>query len=311
MEKSAVDALASMGYSAVGNHSAVRVCHWTRNSLLGKGVCFKEKWYDGFQSHRCLQMTPAAVYCTQQCKFCWALQPADVPGDRWRSFPFPTEEVDDPETILSGSLDERRSLLQALRKENPTIDARRFEEAMNPTHIGVCLSGEPTLYPRVSEIIEDAHRRGMSSHLVTNGTLPERLESMDALPSRLFVSLYAPNERVYRQTARPLIPGGWNKVKRTLELLPSLACDVTVELTLVRGLNMLDPLEYARLIVEANPETVDVKAFQNTGGSLHRMTKEAEPSWSEVASFAEQLSRETGYTMKEAVEPFALQLSKS
>ena len=249
MEKAAVDALERVGYRTVGNHSAVRVCHWTRNSLLGKGVCFKEKWYEGFQSHRCLQMTPAAVYCTQQCRFCWAPQPADIAGEKWNSFPFPSNGVDDPEKILSGCLDERRSSLMALKAENPNIDAEKFEEALNPTHIGVCLSGEPTLYPRISELIEVAQNIGISSsHLVTNGTLPETLERMDKLPSRLFVSLYAPDKQTYVKTCRPLVSEGWEKVNRTLELLPSLSCSTTVELTLAKGLNMSKAREYSKLI---------------------------------------------------------------
>jgi tRNA wybutosine-synthesizing protein 1 len=307
-----VDALGRMGYRTVGNHSAVRVCRWTKNSLLGQGVCFKEKWYDGFQSHRCLQMTPAAVNCTQQCQFCWAPQPADVPGERWHSFPFPTTGVDNPEDILSGCLEERRSSMVSLKEENTSVDANKFEEALNPTHIGICLSGEPALYPRVSEIIEEACNLGMNtSHLVTNGTMPETLESMDPLPSRLFVSLYAPDKHTYVKTCRPLISDGWAKVNRTLELLPSLSCKTTVELTLAKGLNMINPAEYAKLIEIANPGTVDIKAFQHAGGSLLRMAGGAEPEWWKIRAFADEVSRETGYAVKDEIAPFALLLSKN
>lgn len=312
MEKAAVDALGRMGYRPVGNHSAVRVCHWTRTSLQGKGVCFKEKWYDGFQSHRCLQMTPAAVYCTQQCQFCWAPQPADVPGESWRSFPFPAAPSDDPEDILSGCIRERRSVLETLEKESASnFDAKKFEEALNPTHIGICLSGEPSLYPRVSEIIERAHNKGMTSHLVTNGTMPERLENMDSLPSRLFVSLYAPDKSTYVKTCRPLISDAWSRVNRTLDLLPSLSCDKTVELTLVKGLNMTSPAEYAKLIKLAHPDTIDIKAFQHSGGSLLRPVGGAEPEWRETKAFADEVSRETGYVVKDEIAPFALFLSKN
>ena len=48
------------GYRLVGNHSAVKTCHWARKSLStgGRENCYKQKFY-GVPSHRCLQMTPS------------------------------------------------------------------------------------------------------------------------------------------------------------------------------------------------------------------------------------------------------------
>jgi len=232
------DTLEERGYRWVGSHSATRLCHWNKASLEGKGCCFKEKWYEGIESHRCLQMTPSALYCSQQCSFCWCLQPGDVAGLSWQAFPFPFKKTDDPKDIIEGCMKARRYLLQESRDEL-MASSQRFQEALNPTHFAICLSGEPTLYSDISELIEEIHRMGMTTHMVTNGTMPDRLESMNALPSHLFVSLYAPDERTYLRACKPLVPDGWSRIKKTLQLLPTLSCPSTLELTLVKGLNMI------------------------------------------------------------------------
>ena len=60
-------------YRVVGEHSAVKVCHWLGQRLLRGRSCYKERFY-GIRSHRCLQMTPTVNDCTQMCLFCWRFQ---------------------------------------------------------------------------------------------------------------------------------------------------------------------------------------------------------------------------------------------
>jgi tRNA wybutosine-synthesizing protein 1 len=217
--------------------------------------------------------------------------------------------ADDPEDILEGCLEHRRQLLQLARNEIQA-SPRRFEEALNPTHVGICLSGEPCLYPEISALIEEIHHANMSTHLVTNGTLPERLETLDTLPTHLFVSLYAPDERTYLKTCRPLVPDGWSKINRTLRLLPTLRCTSTVELTLVKELNMIKPRDYAKLIGVADPATVHLKIVQRTGDNVKRISQEEVPQWQDVEKFAEQLSNETGYVLKDKAFPYAILLAR-
>jgi tRNA wybutosine-synthesizing protein 1 len=166
------------------------------------------------------------------------------------------------------------------------------------------------LYPEISELIEEIHHSNMTTHLVTNGTLPERLEAMNTLPTHLFVSLYAPDEMTYLKTCRPLVSDGWEKVNRTLRLLPTLGCACTVELTLVKGLNMIKAREYAKLIEIADPVTIDLKVVQRTGDAMGRIPEEAVPSWEEVEAFAEQMSSETGYVLKDKASPYAILLAR-
>ena len=63
------EALQRQHYALFG-HSAVKLCHYTKASIKNEKVCYKQKFY-GIESHRCLQMTPATVFCNQQCIFCW------------------------------------------------------------------------------------------------------------------------------------------------------------------------------------------------------------------------------------------------
>ena len=39
--------LEKSGYRFVGNngHAATKICHWTKQSILDKGVCYKEQFY--------------------------------------------------------------------------------------------------------------------------------------------------------------------------------------------------------------------------------------------------------------------------
>lgn len=53
MEKSFANLLKKQQYGVVGRHSAVKVCEWTKKSLVTGNSCYKQKFY-GIQSHRCL-----------------------------------------------------------------------------------------------------------------------------------------------------------------------------------------------------------------------------------------------------------------
>src|SRR3989338_1808415 len=47
------------GYRIVGprRHSAVKICHYTKQDIRGKDVCYKFNFF-GISSSRCLQLTP-------------------------------------------------------------------------------------------------------------------------------------------------------------------------------------------------------------------------------------------------------------
>lgn len=298
--------LRRQGYHLVGRHSAVKRCNWFYQTLINGRPCYKQKFY-GIKTHQCIQMTPSLYYCTQRCLYCWRLQSGDL-GLKWAETEMPY--ADDPEEIVDGCIREQLRILSGY-KGNPKTDMRKFREAQTPRHAAISLAGEPTLYPRLGELIKEFHRRGFTTFLVTNGTKPEVLAGLDELPTQLYVSLCAPNEAVYKRLNRPQIADGWERLMRTLELMPSLNCRKVIRITLVRGQNMQNIKQYAQLINKAEPDFVEPKAYMWVGFSRKRLRREAMPNHGEVREFAEKLAEELNYNiLDESKESRVVLLSK-
>ncbi len=136
-------------------------------------------------------------------------------------------------------------------------------EAMNPNHAAISLDGEPLLYPQIGGLVEEFRNRNMTSFIVTNGTLPEKIESLNSLPSQLYITLPAPNETVYKKVCRPMIKNGWSKISDTLDLVESLSCRSLVRITAVKNLNFSENYikDYIKLIDKANPNFFEIKGF--------------------------------------------------
>ena len=83
--------LKKQGYKIIGNHSGIKVCSWTRKSLRGEDICYKEKFYDT-KCHRCVQMTPALNTCSHRCVWCW--RDIDFTKPKFKG------KVDDPKFIV-------------------------------------------------------------------------------------------------------------------------------------------------------------------------------------------------------------------
>ena len=276
--------LRKQGYYIVGRHSAVKLCHWTKVMLKGGKPCYKGTFY-GIQSHRCLQMTPALFNCNLNCLYCW----------RMHNFvDAVVEDPDDPAFIVEESIKGQRVLLSGY-KGNPKVPRRLWEESQEPRHMAISLTGEPTLYPRLGELIEEAHKRGMTTFLVTNGTTPEVLRDLDPLPTQLYVTVAAPNEEVFRKLQLPPRPGLWQKLMETLELLPSLDTRITIRHTLVEGWNLGYVDEYAKLDEKADPDFIEPKGYMYVGWSRLRLRAENMPTHERIMWFARELAERLGY----------------
>ena len=94
--------LEKMNYVLVGGTSAVQICRWTKNALRRDGVCWKEKFY-GVSTAGCCQMTPAVMWCENQCLHCW--RPIEL------NLGTELPAVDDPIKILDGIIEARKKLL--------------------------------------------------------------------------------------------------------------------------------------------------------------------------------------------------------
>lgn len=276
------------GYRIVGSHSAVEICHWTKESLRRGRTCYKERWY-GIKSHRCMEMTPALIWCTHRCRFCWRPLEYTVCGE---------PEPDDPKEIIEGGIEARRLLLTGF-KGNARVDRRKWEEAIHPTNAAISLAGEPTLYPRISELLEEFKKRGITTFLVTNGTRPDRLETLETEPTNLYISLCAPDKETYLRVHRPLITNGWERLNESLELMKTFSCRTVIRLTLVKGLNLKDPDKYAKHILKAEPDFVEPKGFMHVGEAQKRLPRSAMPTHQEIKKFAQELSELTNYEFKD------------
>jgi tRNA wybutosine-synthesizing protein 1 len=294
--------LEQSGYRFLGEHKhgAVKVCHWTRKSMLNKGFCYKQQFY-GIQSHRCLQLTPSLPFCDHRCLFCW--RNIDLTNPKW------TGEVDNPRDILDGAISAHRKLLSGFGG-NPGVDKKKLKEAQNPKHCAISLAGEPMIYPKINELIEECHSRRMTTFLVTNGIHPDGLKDL-AEPTQLYISLVAPDRRTYEAICQPQVKDGWKLLNTSLELMPSFKCRKVIRLTLVKGLNLKDAPSYAKLIKRAKPDFIEAKAYMHVGFARARLKIESMPSLAEIKAFAQELAQEIGYGVFDESEPSRVVLLKN
>lgn len=276
-------------YAIVGNHSGVKLCHWMRQSLLYNRECYKQTFY-GIKSHRCLQMSPTINNCNHKCLFCWRYQDFNEKN---------LKNPDDPHEILIKSIDAQKKLITGF-KGDERCDQTKWKEANNPNMLACSLSGEPTLYPYLSDLFEECHKKKITTFLVTNGTNPKFLENMDTLPKQLYISLVAPNESIYKKICSPLIKEGWDKINETLELLSSLDTRTVIRNTLVKNWNMENKYieEYADLIKKANPMFIEAKGYVFVGYSRNRMHLKDMPAHKDICIFGKNLSKKVNYNFE-------------
>jgi len=252
-------------------------------------------------------MTPALFYCTQQCLFCWRAQSGDL-QTTWNETELPT--WDSPEEIVKESIEAQLRILSGY-KGNPEINKQKFKEALTPMHAAISLTGEPTLYKHIGKLIQAFRRKGFTTFLVSNGTVPSALAKLIEEPTQLYISVCAPDKETFKHVCRPQIPKAWENLTKTLELLPSFKCSTVIRITSVRGLNMKNIEGYARLIEKANPTYIEPKAYMHVGFSRLRLGYEDMPSHQEICEFAEKIAKETSYNViDESAESRVVLLSK-
>lgn len=266
---------------------------WTKRSLLDKDYCYKQKFY-GINSHRCCQMTPAVAWCQHRCLFCWRAIEHTL-GDKIKG------KIDNPKEIIDECIKAQKKQLIGFQG-NKKVNWKKLNEAFNPKHFAISLAGEPTIYPKISELIKELKKRKITSFLVTNGMLPEVLAKIEP-PTQLYVSLDAPNEAIYKKIDKP-VTGSWKKLMKTLNLLPKLnkKTRTVLRLTLVRKINMTDAEGYAKLIKLAKPKFVEVKAYMAVGFSRKRLGMPFMPLHQEVKDFAKQIAKHSGYKIVDEKE---------
>ncbi len=168
---------------------------------------------------------------------------------------------DDIKCCISSREDLEMLVKRELTRPDDIMNAHA--EALHPNHAAISLDGEPLLYPKISEFIQEFKKRNMTTFIVTNGTLPERIQNLDPLPSQLYITLPAPNEQIYKKICRPMLKNGWQKIMDSLKLINSLSGRTLVRLTAVKDLNLNEQFleNYYKIIENANPNFFEIKGF--------------------------------------------------
>ncbi|HVL87927.1 MAG TPA: 4-demethylwyosine synthase TYW1 [Candidatus Thermoplasmatota archaeon] len=275
-------------YGVVGNHSAVKVCKWTKEQLAAGRGCYKNTFY-GIQSHRCLQMTPMATYCNKTCLYCWRYQG----WERQVEGPF-----DEPRFVLDESIRQQNLLLTGAKGDS-RVSPARWLESQSPKHVAISLTGEPTFYPYLSGFLAECHARGITTYLVTNGTTPEVLAKLDPPPTQLYVSFDSPDEVTFHRLGVPTTPRAWEKLNETLRMLPALRARsrTVVRHTVIKGWNAHAAGTFARMDARAQPDFIECKAYEYVGYSRERMTWDNVPLHEEVLAFAQTIRAALGYEL--------------
>ncbi len=277
-------------YRIVGKHSSVKICEWTKKSLIDKGECFKNKFY-GIKSHRCCQISPY-VFCQNRCIHCWrAIELTE--GNKMNN-----KLTDSPDEIIKGCIEAQRKLLIGF-KGNKKVNLKKFIEAQEPMQFAISLTGEPTLYPKSGGLISKLRKLGKTTFVVTNGLRPEVLRRLDKnrqLPTQLYLSLNAPNKKMYDVWHKSSVKNAWKKFNETLNLMKKLKTRRVIRMTLVKWLNDRDEYikEFAKMIKKAFPDFIEVKSYMAIGFSRERkgMGYEKMLSHDEVKDYSRKLVKE-------------------
>jgi tRNA wybutosine-synthesizing protein 1 len=285
MPSAPCDALRRQGYQFFSEASgaALKPCMWCKRALMGGDMCYKHQFY-GIDSHRCIQMTPT-LRCNQRCLFCW------------RSYEEEMVETDEcsPETILAGV---HRFQKKALAGYNAVLDntvtLEKWQEALDPKHVAISLSGEPTLYSQLPALIDLFKEKGYTTFLVSNGTNPDMLRWCH--PYQMYVSLDAPDRETYLAVCRPQ-EDYWERVNESLALLGTRRS--AVRITLVKDLNDFAPEKYAAILQDSGASFVEVKGYMYLGYSRNRLARENMPEHERVRAFAEKIAATSDYRIKD------------
>lgn len=286
--------LQRQGYNFVreGASASVKPCMWCKRSLREGAQCYKHQFY-GIESFRCVQMTPT-LRCNQRCLFCW------------RSM---EHEIEDEVELSPGEIVAAIPKLQrkGLSGDKPWSDPARWELATSsPNQFAISLSGEPTLYRELPELISLLRENGSSVFVVSNGTSPEMIQKIH--PTQLYLSLDAVCEEDYANLCRPVgAPAQmWQNILASLALLKEKEREgvkTAVRITLVKGYNDAEPEAFGEIIRAAAPLYVEVKGYMYLGYSRMRLTENAVPTMHEIREFASRVASAANYKILDENEP--------
>ena len=273
----------------VSDHSTVELCHWTKKSFKNEGSCYKHKFY-GISTHQCMEFSPAGMHCENRCIYCWR------PMEFYDSMQMKPENVAEPKEIVDKLMAERRKLIMG-HYGDPAQDKKKLDESLMPSHYAISLSGEPTMYPKLPELIKylKTLEHTKSIFLVTNGQEPEmiqRLQDENALPTQLYLSTNAADYESFMKINQPRYDDSWNRWNTTLKMLSKLDTRTVLRMTLIRNYNDNHDMipTFAKMLDESNVHFVEIKSYMHIGRSINRLNYEDMLQMNEVQNFAYSLT---------------------
>ncbi|CAD6513633.1 tRNA-modifying enzyme [metagenome] len=273
----------------VADHSTVELCHWTKKSFKHEGSCYKHKFY-GISTHRCMEFSPAGMHCENRCVYCWR------PMEFYDSLKMDPEKVAEPKEILNKLMVERKKLINGYYGDSRN-DKQRLDESLLPSHYAISLSGEPTMYPKLPELIKylKSLEETKSIFLVTNGQEPDmiqRLQDEDALPTQLYLSTNAADYESFLKINKPKYDDSWQRWNKTLEMLKKLDTRTVLRITLIRNYNDQEEMipAFATMLKQASPHFIEIKSYMHIGRSTNRLEHSNMLEMEEVRKFSEKVS---------------------
>ena len=66
------------------------------------------------------------------------------------------------------------------------VKPERLAEGLSPRHCALSLVGEPIMYPEINALVDDLHRRHISTFLVTNAQFPDKIKALKPITQVIF-----------------------------------------------------------------------------------------------------------------------------
>ena len=276
----------------ISDHSTVELCHWTKKSFKHEGSCYKHKFY-GISTHRCMEFSPAGMFCENRCVYCWR------PMEFYDSLKMEPEQVAEPEEIITELMAERKKLINGYYGDSRN-DKQRLDESLLPSHYAISLSGEPTMYPKLPELIKylKSLKETKSIFLVTNGQEPDmiqRLQDENALPTQLYLSTNAADYESFLKINKPKYDDSWERWNETLDKLKHLDTRTVLRITLIRDHNDMKEVipAFAEMFRKSSPHFIEIKSYMHIGRSTNRLEYSNMLEMEEVRQFSEQVAKES------------------